>query len=60
MALVALIELEILNRSLQSTYQTVACMCEVIDETINNLLNSRTEEKFEELFNETVKMSNDI
>ena len=53
MALKILGPLEMLNRSLQSRYQTVAGMCSAVEEIVETLLSFRTEDDFDRILNDT-------
>ena len=49
--------LETLNRSMQSSYQTVTGMCIAADEAVEDLMTLRTEETFNNLLNETERLA---
>jgi len=53
MALKILGPLEMLNRSLQSRYQTVAGMCSAVEEMVETLLSFRTEDDFDRIPSDT-------
>jgi hypothetical protein len=53
MALKILGPLEMLNRSLQSRYQTVAGMCSAVEEMVETLLSFRTEDDFDRILSDT-------
>ncbi len=49
--------LETLNRSMQSSYQTVAGMCIAVDEAVEDLMTLRTEDTFDNILNESERLA---